>query len=616
MEFMSIDLSTINQQNTVAAIDSTQAGTHGLAALLAKIKQWDAGAVISVIYWLILAAFMSYFGLIYIRINRATGTLARVNDPAILQRVEKTRQMLGISRSIAVFQSESDLTPWTWGIFQPRIILPPHFSGWTEEQQQNVLIHELSHIKRIDLISFLLVRVCCCLYWFHPLAWLGYRKMITEAEKACDDRVLLNGSKASFYATQLMDIANALYGRHRQQPLVAAMARCSSLTSRVRNILDSRLSRNLIRNHVLTLTVVISFALLISLVSSETIAEIPDQGTVVTNQKKQEKIDQGQQDGSVAMQEGSEKENKRVAAMREVIYKKLSEVQGLVEAGKHDQGLSMLKELDARTDLSPYERAQVQNFLAYSYFSMDRYDDAIQSYEQVLIQPDLPKALELNSTFTLAQLYFMQQNYKEAVARMNQWMAMSDSPTVNSYIFLGQAYYNQEQYKNALVPLQKAYELVKKTGAKPKLGLLQLTRAVYQNLEDKEGFDRVTGELKKLYPEISGLDITDSKPVKARLTQADGDYLPIVKVAPVYPKRALARKLEGYVVVEFTVTTRGTTKDIKVVEAKPIVIFNQAAIQAAEKFKYKPRVVDGKPVEVHGVRNKIAFKLDKQEETN
>ena len=611
---MSIDLSTINQQNTVAAIDSTQAGTHGLAALLAKIKQWDAGAVISVIYWLILAAFMSYFGFIYIRINRATGTLPRVSEPAILRRIQKTRQMLGISRTVAVFQSESDLTPWTWGIFQPRVILPVRFNDWSAEQQQNALVHELAHIKRIDLISFLFVRICCCLYWFHPLAWLGYRKMITEAEKACDDRVLLNGSKASFYATQLMDIANALYGGHRQQPLVAAMARCSSLTSRVRNILDAGLGRNLIRNRVLTLAVVVTFALLIALVSSETIAEIPQQGTTVSG--NQGKTDQGQKGNSVAAQGNSEKENRRVSAMREVIYKKLSEVQGLVEAGKHDQGLSMLKELDARSDLSSYERAQVQNFLAYSYFSMDRYDDAIQSYKNVLMQQDLSRALLLNSTFTLAQLYFMQKNYGEAVARMNQWMAMTDTPTVNSYIFLGQAYYNQEQYKNALVPLQKAYELVKKTGTKPKLGMLQLMRAGYWNQGDKENATRVNEELKRLYPEMSGKDITDSKPVKARLTQADGDYLPIVKVAPIYPKRALARKLEGYVVVEFTVTTRGTTKDIKVVEARPTVIFNQAAIQAAEKFKYKPRVVDGKPVEVHGVRNKIAFKLNDGDKNN
>ena len=359
---------------------------------------------------------------------------------------------------------------------------------------------------------------------------------------------------------------------------------------------------------MLTLAIVVAFTLSISIVAGETVSENPELGKAIT-------ADNGNQteehhDNTAAGDEDGAREFPTHSAMRETVYKKLFEIQGIVKAGKHDQGLSMLKELDARQDINSYERAQVQNLLAVTYFSMDRYDDAIQSYKNVLMQQDLPKALELNSTFTLAQLYFMQKNYVEAIARMNQWMSLTDSPTVNSYVFLGQAYYNLEQYDNALMPLQKAYELVQKTGSKPKPGLLQLMRVVYQNLRDKEGYDRITGELKQVYPNFTGSQIPDSKPEKVGLTLSDGNYLPIVKVAPVYPKRALARKLEGYVVVEFTVTTRGTTKDIKVVEAKPIAIFNQAAIQAAEKFKYKPRVVDGEPIEVRGVRNLIKFALN------
>jgi len=91
---------------------------------------------------------------------------------------------------------------------------------------------------------------------------------------------------------------------------------------------------------------------------------------------------------------------------------------------------------------------------------------------------------------------------------------------------------------------------------------------------------------------------------------SDGDYLPIVKVAPVYPRRALERGLEGYVVVEFTVTKNGTVTDIVVVETTNSV-FNRAAIKAAGKFKYKPKVVDGEPVDVSGVPHKITFELEK-----
>ncbi len=89
---------------------------------------------------------------------------------------------------------------------------------------------------------------------------------------------------------------------------------------------------------------------------------------------------------------------------------------------------------------------------------------------------------------------------------------------------------------------------------------------------------------------------------------SDGEYLPIVKVAPVYPNRALTRGLEGWVIVEFTVTPQGTTRDAVVVESTSS-LFERAAVEAALKFKYKPRVIDGQAVEVPGVRNKITFEI-------
>lgn len=94
------------------------------------------------------------------------------------------------------------------------------------------------------------------------------------------------------------------------------------------------------------------------------------------------------------------------------------------------------------------------------------------------------------------------------------------------------------------------------------------------------------------------------------LSYADGEYLPIVRVAPVYPNRALSRGLEGYVDLMFTVTEAGTVKD-PVVTYTTSSLFNRAATQAVLKFKYKPRVVDGKPVEVPGVETRIRFQLEK-----
>jgi protein TonB len=90
---------------------------------------------------------------------------------------------------------------------------------------------------------------------------------------------------------------------------------------------------------------------------------------------------------------------------------------------------------------------------------------------------------------------------------------------------------------------------------------------------------------------------------------AEGDYLPIVRVAPVYPSRALSRGLEGFVDMSFTVTSTGTVKDPIVLQSTSS-LFERAATRAVLKFKYKPRVVDGIPVEVSGVKTRITFELE------
>ena len=113
--------------------------------------------------------------------------------------------------------------------------------------------------------------------------------------------------------------------------------------------------------------------------------------------------------------------------------------------------------------------------------------------------------------------------------------------------------------------------------------------------------------------DIGGFDLGADLNVDAGLSggTGDGEYLPIVKVAPNYPRRAAQKGIEGYVVVEFTVTTLGTVVDPVVVEAQSAGIFDQSAKQAVTKFKYKPKMENGKPVEVTGVRNIIRFELAK-----
>ena len=90
----------------------------------------------------------------------------------------------------------------------------------------------------------------------------------------------------------------------------------------------------------------------------------------------------------------------------------------------------------------------------------------------------------------------------------------------------------------------------------------------------------------------------------------EGDYLPIVKVAPIYPQRALIRGIEGYCVVEFTVTKLGKVREPRIIESQcTSSLFHRASLQASLKFKYKPRIIDGVAIDVPGVLNKFTFEI-------
>lgn len=121
--------------------------------------------------------------------------------------------------------------------------------------------------------------------------------------------------------------------------------------------------------------------------------------------------------------------------------------------------------------------------------------------------------------------------------------------------------------------------------------------------------------LEQPLPTIEGppIDYANPEPAiaAASFNLADSDYQPIVKVSPIFPAAAAARGIEGYVIVEYTVTRSGTVRDLVVVESSSS-LFERSALEAAAKFKYKPRVVDGENVPVRGVRTIIRYQLERR----
>jgi periplasmic protein TonB len=91
---------------------------------------------------------------------------------------------------------------------------------------------------------------------------------------------------------------------------------------------------------------------------------------------------------------------------------------------------------------------------------------------------------------------------------------------------------------------------------------------------------------------------------------SDRDVIPLVRINPEYPRRAQSRGVEGWVQFEFTITPAGTVKDVKVIDSEPKGLFEDAATKAILRWKYNPKVEEGRAVERRGIRVVLRFDLE------
>ena len=147
----------------------------------------------------------------------------------------------GMPAGIEVVISIELAVPVTFGWSQPVILLPAEAVHWQPGELQRAIRHELEHIARGDWAMHILARAALALYWPHPFAWALWRRLRLEAERACDDAVILSQGQAEPYAEQLVTLARRLNGRGSVPAL--SMATRSTLGQRVEAILDGGLSR-------------------------------------------------------------------------------------------------------------------------------------------------------------------------------------------------------------------------------------------------------------------------------------------------------------------------------------------------------------------------------------
>jgi len=169
-----------------------------------------------------------------------------------------------------------------------------------------------------------------------------------------------------------------------------------------------------------------------------------------------------------------------------------------------------------------------------------------------------------------------------------QWLITSDDPELNDKIF---------KIADVTMPERE----------------LELLQDIERPQEEEPPPDTMPPEFEMTPP--TDLDSTSARPNltfkgKKAGVFADGSYIPIFKVPPIYPRRAIERGIEGCVMLQFVVTKVGSTRDPEVLWSIPPGIFDRAAMRSALKYKYKPQIRDGESIEVPNVKTIVVFKIE------
>lgn len=179
-----------------------------------------------------------------------------------------------------------------------------------------------------------------------------------------------------------------------------------------------------------------------------------------------------------------ERETRKTPALRNNIYEKLAEAQVFAEAKQYIEAEAVLNDmLDAtskKSKLNRYELANVYNTYAYLRYAVEDYDGALNYYQKVIDQrPEIPLALEINTLYTVAQLYFLQENWKKGIDTLNTWMSVTDTPSTNAYVLLANGYFQLKDYDKSLSNIQIAIDREEAAGKLPKEQWYNLARFIH-----------------------------------------------------------------------------------------------------------------------------------------
>jgi len=204
------------------------------------------GAAVLIAVWLA--------GLVLVLARMAAGAagvrrLSRRSRPlttaAVIDQLERARQALGVRRAIVLLTIDEDVMPMTWGLRHPAILLPSAFDRSSRDAGATnaVILHEVAHVARFDVVAQSVTQLVAAALWFHPGVWMAKRAARLDRERACDDAAIRHGARPADFAMELLMLVREFRPIRAAAPGALGAARRSQLDCRIRGILDRGANR-------------------------------------------------------------------------------------------------------------------------------------------------------------------------------------------------------------------------------------------------------------------------------------------------------------------------------------------------------------------------------------
>jgi len=182
--------------------------------------------------------------------------------------------------------------------------------------------------------------------------------------------------------------------------------------------------------------------------------------------------------------ETDDTKTKQAQAVSKEVYERIQKAQEMVDEKEYQGALRLLNNLYNPDKLTEYEQANVLNYIGFVYYNIDDITNAVRTYERMLAIPSLEPQMAKQTTYTMAQLLTMQENYPKALSTLNNWFTLEANPAPEPYILQAQLFYNLNQYKNMIPAIENAMRIARERDKPVKEDWWNLLNFAYFQQED------------------------------------------------------------------------------------------------------------------------------------